>query len=106
MKILLDECVDQRLARFIEGHEVDTVSRRGWNGTKNGALLELAAGEYEVFVTTDRNLAFQQNISVFDIAIVVLVAGSNRLAELRGLVPELLRILPFAKSGEVRNVDI
>ena len=78
MKILLDECVDQRLARFIEGHEVDTVSGRGWNGTKNGALF----------------------------AIVVLAARSNRLAEIRLLVPELLRILPFAKSGEVRNVGV
>jgi predicted nuclease of predicted toxin-antitoxin system len=77
MRILLDECVDQRLDRLVEGHEAHTVSRRGWNGTKNGALLELAAGEYEVFITTDRNLALQQNVPELDIAIVVLVAAST-----------------------------
>ena len=105
MRILLDECVDHRLSEAIVGHHVEAVGGRGWSGTKNGDLLTLAAREYDVFVTTDRNLAFQQNAQQFDIGIIVLVAKSNRLDALQALVPELLRTLPFAKAGQVRNVS-
>ena len=106
MKLLLDECVDQRLAKDISGHETNSVHRRGWNGSKNGELLTLAASEFDVLVTTDRNLAFQQNIHQFEISIVVLEARSNRLAELQQLVPELLKAVPFLKPGEIRRIGI
>ena len=106
MKLLLDECVDHRLAKDISGHETSSVNRRGWNGTKNGELLMLAAAEFDVFVTTDRNLAFQQNVKQFAISIVVLEARNNRLAELRQLLPELLKVLPFLKPGEIRKIGI
>ena len=55
MRILLDECVDRRLAKAIPQHDVKTVPQMGWPGIKNGELLALAAGEFEVFVTVDRN---------------------------------------------------
>ena len=106
MKILLDECVDFRLDRDLTGHEVSTVTRRGWRGKANGELLALAAAEFDVFLTTDRNVAFQQNLGSFDIAVVVLKAPSNRLHNLRALVPKLLQVLPFVKGGEAREVGI
>jgi predicted nuclease of predicted toxin-antitoxin system len=106
MRILLDECVDHRLSKAIVGHHVETVGQRGWSGTKNGDLLVLAAQEYEVLVTTDRNLAFQQNVQRFEIGIVVLAAKSNHLDALKGLVPELLKALPFTKAGQIRKVGI
>ena len=104
MKLLLDECVDHRLAKDISGHETNSVNRRGWSGSKNGELLTLAASEFDVLVTTDRNLAFQQNVQQFEISIVVLEARSNHLVELQQLVPELLKALPFLKPGEIRRI--
>ena len=88
------------------GHEVSTVGRMGWGGEANGELLALAAAEFDVFVTTDRNLSFQQTLERFDLAVVVLKARSNRLKDLRTLIPELLKVLPFVKAGETRDVGI
>ena len=101
MKILLDECVDRRLVREISGHAVKTVPQMGWAGIKNGELLALAEKQFEVFVTVDRNLSFQQNIPHFNIAVIILRARTNRLKDLRPLVPELLTSLLYAKGGEV-----
>lgn len=78
----------------------------GWGGKANGELLALAAAEFDVFLTTDRNVSFQQNLESFDIAVIVLKAHSNRLQVLRTLVPELLQVLPFVKVGEAREVGI
>jgi predicted nuclease of predicted toxin-antitoxin system len=106
VKILLDECVDQRLAEDITGHEVHTVKQMGWKSKKNGDLLSLAVSHFEVFVTTDRNLSFQHNLQRFNIAVVVLTARTNRLGDLRSIVPALLKVLPFVKKGEVREIGI
>ena len=78
----------------------------GWGGKANGELLRLAAAEFDVFVTTDRNLSFQQNLERFDLAVVVLKARSNRLKDLRTLVPEFLKVLPFVEAGKIREVGI
>jgi hypothetical protein len=86
VKVLVDECVDWRLARDIIGHEVKTARQMGWSTIKNGELLALAVKEFDVFVTVDRNLSFQQNLPAFEIAVIVLRAASNRLADLRPLV--------------------
>lgn len=101
MRVLLDECVDRRLAKDIIGHDVKTVAEMGWTSKRNGELLELAEQAFEVFITVDRNLSFQQNLPGFGIAVIVLRAPSNRLADLRSLVPELIESLPQAKHGEV-----
>jgi hypothetical protein len=77
VKVLLDECVDWRLSRYITGHEVKTARDVGWGTIKNGELLALAEKEFAVFVTVDRNLSFQQNLPKFDIAVVVLRAISK-----------------------------
>lgn len=99
MKVLLDECVDQRLAEEICGHEVKTVPETGWANFKNGKLLSLAQQEFEVFVTVDKNLPYQQHLPKFNIAVIVLRAPSNRLADLRPLVPRLLAELPSVSVG-------
>ena len=104
MKILLDECVDERLAHDISGHDVRTVRQMGWKGKKNGELLALAERHFEAFVTTDRNLSFQQNLARFSIAVLVLTASTNRLSGLRPIIPALLRALPLVKKGEVREI--
>ena len=105
MKVLLDECVDRRLARDILGHEVLTVLDLGWAGVQNGALLARAAGQFDAFVTVDRNLAFQQRIDNLLFAVVVLRARTNRLADLRPLVPLLLQALPNLRPGEVTWIE-
>jgi hypothetical protein len=99
--VLLDECVDRRLAADIQGHEVTTVPEAGWAAVKNGELLDRAQVKFDAFVTVDRNLPFQQDLSRFYLAILVLCTASSRIADLRQLVPQLLRALPVAKRGEV-----
>ena len=106
MKILLDECVDQRLAEDIAGHDVHTVKQMGWKSKQNGELLTLAANQFEAFVTTDRNLSFQHNLQRFNIVVIVLTAPTNRLNDLRPIVPEVLKVLPFVKKGEVREIGV
>jgi hypothetical protein len=99
VRILLDECIDWRLSRDIVGHDVKTAHQMGWAAIQNGALLVLAEQHFDVFVTVDRNLSFQQNLASFSIAVIVLRARSNRLAELRRLVPSLLAALESVKPG-------
>ncbi len=106
MKVFVDECVDWRLARDIVGHEVKTARQIGWSTIENGELLALAEKEFDVFVTVDRNLSFQQHLPAFTIAVIVLRAVSNRLADLQPLVPELLASIPEAKRGAVSYVGV
>jgi hypothetical protein len=80
VKVLLDECIDWRLASDIVGHDVRTARQMQWTGIKNGELLALASVSFDVFVTVDRNLFFQQNVAALPIAVVVLQAKTNRLA--------------------------
>ena len=106
MKVFIDECVDWRVVRDIVGHEVKTARQMGWSTIKNGELLALAANEFDVFVTVDRNLSFQQNLPEFAIAVIVLCASSNRLADLKPLIPGLLACIPSAKKGAVEYVKV
>jgi len=106
VKVLLDECVNQRLARDFIGHEVSTVEQMGWKSKENGELLALAAKAFEVFVTTDRNLSFQQKVQNLGIAVVVMTAPTNRLTDLRLIVPALLKVMPFLRKGEVREIGV
>jgi predicted nuclease of predicted toxin-antitoxin system len=100
VKILLDECLDRRLARDLSGFEVKTVPQMGWAGVKNGDLMTLAEAEFDVFITVDRNLSFQQNLPKFDIAVLVIRSKSNRLEDLQPSVPKIIKILPTLKKGE------
>lgn len=105
MRVLLDECVDWRLARDIVGHEVKTAHQMGWNTIKNGELLTLASTHFDVFLTVDTNLSFQQNLSSFSIAIIILRARTNRLLDLKPLVPSLLVAIESAQPGFATLID-
>jgi hypothetical protein len=104
MKLLLDECIDRRFTKEFVGYEVKTVPQMGWAGVKNGQLLALAEAEFDVFITVDRNLSFQQNLPQFNIAVIVLQAPSNRLADLKPLALEVLAILATATKGQATVV--
>ena len=104
MKILLDECVDWRLSRVLVSHEVKSAREMGWTSIKNGELLTLAADHFDAFVTTDRNLSFQQNPSRLRIAVIVLHAKTNRHADLLPLTSHLLEAIKNAVSGAILHV--
>jgi hypothetical protein len=105
VKVLLDECVDWRLTRDIPGHDVKTACQMGWTTIKNGELLSLASESFDVFVTVDRNLSFQQNLGSFSIAVVVLQAKTNRLADLKPLAPRLMAAIESALPGAVKLIS-
>lgn len=104
MRLLLDECVNRRLAYDPAAHEVKTVSQMGWAGIKNGELPARAEADFDVFITVDRNLSFQQRLPNYDLAVLVLHARSNRLADLRPLVPQVLSISPTPSKGAAEHV--
>jgi predicted nuclease of predicted toxin-antitoxin system len=104
VRVLLDECLPRRLKRELVGHDARTAPEMGWAGKQNGELLALAVGQFEVFLTADRNLSYQQDVSSFDIAIVVLIARSNSFEDLQPLAPQILHVLAVAKRGAVTLV--
>lgn len=105
MKVLLDECVDWRLSRDIVGHDVKTARQMGWAAIKNGELLALASTEFDVFVTVDRSLFFQQDLASFSVSVIILRAKTNRLADLRPLVPRLLHAIRTVAPGKAEFVE-
>ena len=104
MKILLDECVPKRLREHLVNHAVTTVVEYGWSGIKNGALLAKAAEHFEVFITVDRNLSFQQNTITLPIIVIVLHANSNELKELIPLVSKVLILLEEALVKTIYHI--
>lgn len=104
MRVLLDECVPRGLRQELSGHEVKTVAEMGWAGVKNGALLERAEKEFDVFLTVDRSLEHQQNLSGYAIAVVVIHSSSNDIAVLRPLMPRVRGALAQAKPRVVVHV--
>jgi hypothetical protein len=106
-RALLDECVPWRLRRELPGFSVSHVLDEGWAGQRNGALLRLMRDSgFAVLVTVDRNLAYQQNVAAAGIAVIVLHARGNRLADLVPLVPALREALETAPVGQVTNVGV
>ena len=107
MRVVLDECVPRPLRRHLPGHEITTAQERGWAGIKNGALLRLMreAG-VQAFLTTDRNLEFQQNVAAAGLAVVVLVARTNTLEDLVPLAPATLEALLHTAAGQVTHVGV
>lgn len=86
MKVLIDECLPKKLKREVNAEFVRTVPEVGWASVQNGALLRLAQQEFDVFLTNDQNLEHQQNLKKFDLAIVVLVAPTNDIDDLKPLM--------------------
>jgi len=104
VRILLDECLPKRLKRDLIGHAARTVPEMGWASKQNGDSLALAEREFDVFLTVDRNLSFQQDVNKFNIAVVVMVASGNRHADLQPLVADVLTVLGAALPGQVVKV--
>jgi len=106
MKVLLDECLPKKLKRDFIGYEVSTVPEMGWAGIKNGALLGLAAPTFDVFVTIDNNLQYQQNLQTIQIVIIVLNAKDNKLETLRPLIPRVLSALETSQAGQIIEIKV
>lgn len=98
--MLLDEMLDRRVRGFLpEGLEAVTVRERGWASLKNGELLEAAQAEFDALLTTDRGIPAQQDLSRYDLAVVVLRGRTNSLADLGPLMPEAVRALREVSPG-------
>lgn len=117
MRILLDESLPIELRSELVGHDVRTVQELSWSGVKNGDepswsgvkngdVLSRAADRFDVFLTADQNLRYQQNLSRLPGAVVVLVAKSNRIEELRMLVPSLTALLSSLQPRTLTIVDM
>lgn len=105
MRLLLDEHLPHPLADRFEGHEVHTVHSQGWAGLKNGELLRRASKEsFDAFITSDRNLEFQQNLVALPFGIVVLEGRSNDLDDLDHLLPAAREALTSIGPGQVVHI--
>jgi hypothetical protein len=103
-RVLFDEDVPRLLRRDLPDFQVVTVVEAGWSGVKNGELLRRAEAEFDVFVTADRNLPFQQNVARLSLGIVVLAAGSTKINDLRPLAPELSAAIQAVEPGQLLYV--
>jgi len=104
LRILLDENLDWRLERDLPGHSVESVPRIGWAGITNGELIRRAEGRFEVLITMDTGLRHQLNITQRNVAVIVLRARSNRLADTRPLMTRVLALLETITSGTIETV--
>jgi hypothetical protein len=99
VNILLDENLDWRLERDLPGHKVESVPLIGWAGLKNGALLAKAERRFDLLLTLDSKMRFQQNLAKYRLAVIALKARSNRLADTRPLMAKVVVVLPSVKPG-------
>jgi hypothetical protein len=105
MRILLDEDLPRHLGNLLTGHSFSTVPKCGWAGIKNGKLLALAGAAFDVFLTADQNIEFQQNLAALPLSILVVAAESTRLEHLTPLVPSILRTLNHLPLRSLRKVS-
>jgi predicted nuclease of predicted toxin-antitoxin system len=104
MRILIDECLNWRLSRALTGHYAVSAQKMGWAGLKNSALLLEAEKQFDVFITGDLNLNFQQDVTKYNIAVVVLHAESTQLHHTLPLMSKVLTLLSTLKSGQFVDV--
>ena len=104
MKVLIDENLPRKLADHLKGNECQTVAECGWAGKKNGELLSLAEPEFDVLLTLDKNIPYQQDLKSGRIAILIIRAPSNRIQDLLLVVPECLAALQSIEPGQVVRI--
>ncbi len=104
MRVLLDECVPRALRNDIPGHDVRTVAEMGWADVKNGELLRRAASQFDILITVDRNLEYQQSFPDLSLAVIIVHTPSNDVAVLRLLMPAVLASFPQSRAGAVTHV--
>ncbi|MGC2830944.1 MAG: DUF5615 family PIN-like protein [Candidatus Acidiferrum sp.] len=107
MRVLIDECAPKALKNFLmkRGHNSLTVQEAGWAGKQNGELLDLAEADFDVLLTVDTNLRYQQNLQGRRIAIVIIQCTSNRLEDLRKCFPDCVAAVEKIKPGEIIQVE-
>jgi predicted nuclease of predicted toxin-antitoxin system len=105
MRLLIDECVDWRLVRELREHDAQTVKQAGWEELDDGTVLRLAAREFDVFITVDKDLPNEQSLSNFAIAVIVLRARTTRLEDLRELLPALHDALTSVRKHRLQVLN-
>jgi len=105
MKVLLDKCLPRKLKDDVLADLVRTVPEMDWASIENGALLRLAELEFDVFLTRDRNLQYQQNLAAFDVAVIVLVAPTNDIEDLKPLMNSVNEAINIIRPSEVRYIE-
>ena len=106
MKILLDECVTKKLKRHLTEFEVKTVVEMNWSGMKNGNLMKVAVEEnFDVLLTIDKNLEFQQNIKKYQLTIVVLDVQKSKIENLLELLPKLKEQIKDFEKGNIYLIE-
>lgn len=105
MKVVIDECLPRRLAKALTGHKVCTVQQIRLNGLLNGALLKAINDDFDVFITIDQNLVFQQNLKSVKMAVIVLCARTNRFDDIQPLIPATLKALQKIRPGQIIQID-
>ncbi len=104
MRILLDESLPRTLRGVLPGHDVKTVAEMGWASVQNGELLRRAVGQFDVLLTADQNIQFQQNLDALPVSVITLVARSNRIEELSPLMPAVLEVLQTLAPKSHRRI--
>jgi predicted nuclease of predicted toxin-antitoxin system len=104
MKVLLDECVPWPMHRILVGYDCTSTQWRGWGGIKNGELIQLAENEFDIFVTSDQNLRYQQNLNNRRMAIVEL--STNDLRQIIAASEMIMDALGTVSIGEYRKLEI
>lgn len=107
MRVHIDECIPRKIKFDLSahGHECRTVQESGLAGKRNGELISLAEGSFEVFVTLDKNLRYQQNLVGRRIAVLIIRARSNRVADIRPHLPASLAAITTIKSGQIIEIS-
>ncbi len=104
MRILLDECVPWPMHKLLVGHECTTAQKRGWGGVKNGDLLRMAEGEFDLFITSDQGIRYQQNL--IGRRIPILEVSTNDLRRIRAASVEIQAVVVAIQQGEFRVLEI
>ena len=104
MRVLLDESVPRQLARYLVGHAVSTVPRQGWAGLDNGELLDHASERFDVLITGDQGIQYQQNLARLRIGVIVIVAPDNRVRTITTMAPRIAAALSHIGRGELVRV--
>ena len=106
MRVLIDECVDPRVKLLFSEYKVATVHEQGWDTLEDGPLLTAAQKEFDVLVTIDGGIEFQQNLSKFQIGVVIAHVPKNQLIHYRVIQKELLAAIENAIPGQAVHVRV
>ena len=104
MRLLIDECLPRALKQLLAEHECRTVQEMGWSAKRNGELLLLAEKGFDVFVTVDQGIEYEQNLANRKITLLVLGARSNQIEDLAPIIPAALAALRGVQPGQIVSV--